>query len=309
VKHPSPFIDSRHAFSLIEIMVTVGLLSVIILGLLAVFSQTQRAFKNSMNDVDVLESGRISMEMIAREIEQTTPVRVPLTVNSNILNFFIQPSRRFPGPSFQALPGVAAAGASTQLRTNTFERFFFLSKVNKNWIGTGYEVIPEYQGAPLGALYRYSSNIVSGGSMTLGADLRLRTQQFAPLTNLSRIADGIVHLRVKAFDDRGRWITPLWSTNQANQVPQSQVLQGRIQFGVPPSTVPWLFDEYFYSNVVPAYVELELGILQKATLDRFRAIGQENLAAQLRYLSNHVADVHVFRQRVPIRNADFSVFK
>jgi hypothetical protein len=43
-------------FSLIEIMVTVGLLTFIILGLLLMFNQTQRAFRTGMTQTDVLGS-------------------------------------------------------------------------------------------------------------------------------------------------------------------------------------------------------------------------------------------------------------
>ena len=38
----------RAAFSLIEIMITSALLSFIVLGLLAMFNQTQRAFRSGM---------------------------------------------------------------------------------------------------------------------------------------------------------------------------------------------------------------------------------------------------------------------
>src|SRR5215472_4077807 len=64
-------------FSLIEILVTIGLLSFIVLGLLAMFNQTQRAFMSSMKQTDVLESGRLTMDMLSRELAQTTPCLFP----------------------------------------------------------------------------------------------------------------------------------------------------------------------------------------------------------------------------------------
>src|SRR2546427_12839187 len=65
--HPSPV--TRHsAFSLIEIMVTVALLSFIVLGLLAMFTQTQRAFTSGMTQTDVMQSGRAVVETIARDL-------------------------------------------------------------------------------------------------------------------------------------------------------------------------------------------------------------------------------------------------
>jgi hypothetical protein len=65
---------------------------------------------------------------------------------------------------------------------------------------------------------------------------------------------------------------------------------------------------YFFSNAVPAYVELEVGFLEPHILDRFKALNGNPLA-QTQYLSNHVANVHLFRRRIPIRNVDFSAYQ
>jgi hypothetical protein len=69
---------------------------------------------------------------------------------------------------------------------------------------------------------------------------------------------------------------------------------------------------YSVSNAVPAYVEIEMGILEPQILQRYRAIGNGSAllqVAQRQYLSNHVAQVHIFRQRVPVRNFDYSVYQ
>jgi len=71
--------------------------------------------------------------------------------------------------------------------------------------------------------------------------------------------------------------------------------------------VPDIVNYAFWSNALPAYVELELGVLEPNIVDHFKAIG--NPTAQVNYLSNHVAQVHVFRQRVPIRMVDYSVYQ
>ena len=56
----------ERAFSLIEIMVTVGLLSFIILGLLAMFNQTQRAFKSSITQIFILHQRLVGDAATAR---------------------------------------------------------------------------------------------------------------------------------------------------------------------------------------------------------------------------------------------------
>jgi hypothetical protein len=60
------------------------------------------------------------------------------------------------------------------------------------------------------------------------------------------------------------------------------------------------------SNAVPAYLELELGILEPQVLQKYRSIPLGPPARQ--YLSNHVAQVHIFRQRIPVRNVDLSAY-
>src|SRR5580658_5908383 len=77
-------------FTLVEIMVTVALLSVIILGLVAMFNQTRRAFTSSLAQVDVLESGRGAADMIARDLEQMVPAYV-----QGVPNFYVLTSGNY----------------------------------------------------------------------------------------------------------------------------------------------------------------------------------------------------------------------
>jgi hypothetical protein len=78
---------------------------------------------------------------------------------------------------------------------------------------------------------------------------------------------------------------------------------------VPYASVPDRYNYYFFSNAVPAYLELEVGFLEPHLLDRLKGIGNANPAAQYAYLSNHVANVHLFRRRIPIRNVDFLAYQ
>ena len=62
----------------------------------------------------------------------------------------------------------------------------------------------------------------------------------------------------------------------------------------------------FSSNTVPESVEMELGILEQHAWERYLSIGAP--AARLNYLqsTNYYLSsrVHLFRQRIPIRNVD-----
>ena len=46
------------AFSLLELMIAVGLLTLIVAALYAMFDQTQKAFRQSLNQADLSEGGR-----------------------------------------------------------------------------------------------------------------------------------------------------------------------------------------------------------------------------------------------------------
>jgi hypothetical protein len=63
---------------------------------------------------------------------------------------------------------------------------------------------------------------------------------------------------------------------------------------------------YFMSNAIPAYVDIEMGILEPQVLQKYRSIPIP--AVQRQYLSNHVAQVHLFRQRIAIPNVDTTAY-
>jgi hypothetical protein len=184
--------------------------------------------------------------------------------------------------------------------------------VNQDWIGTGYTVF--FDDAPtnyVGTLYRLSmTNRLRNGPFDVSGRIWLDT----PFTNMSRIADGIVHLRVRPCAGNGFPIisdgSRLYAFVRTNaNLPLTGFLYGSVQnaFTIPAAAAPdQMLGTYFVNTAVPAYVELEIGILEPKTLQRYRAIPPGPVAAQ--FLASHVADVHIFRQRVPIRNVDLSVF-
>lgn len=310
---------SRLGFSLIEILVTVALLSFIILGLLAMFHQTQRAFRGSITQSDVLESGRALTDMLAREIEQMTPSHMPHLTNgtqfSLVTNFFAEPSFGFFQPLIQNLPGTAAE------RTNLVQRFFFLTRQNLDWTGVGYQVIPEDVNAGAGALYRFRSpNGPSRDPRFLSAEFEYwstlasqRAQLGWPLTNLPfyRVADGVVHLRARALAPNGFPLTQYQAadgywTHQPNR--PDLIFKSMRNVDVYGNAYdPSQIMCYLVSNAVPASVEIELGIIEPQIMQRFKALG--TVAAQRDYLSNRVAHVQLFRQQIPVRNVDLTVYQ
>ena len=110
----------HRAFTLIEVLVVVALLSVIILGLVTMFSQTQRAYTLGMTQVDVLEGGRAVTELITREALQIKPSQVITSVN-----FFVQI------PLYTTLKQNLEANTPAANRINVFEDLYYLTEENR----------------------------------------------------------------------------------------------------------------------------------------------------------------------------------
>jgi prepilin-type N-terminal cleavage/methylation domain-containing protein len=285
---PAP--PRSNGFSLIEVLVVVALLSVIILGLMAMFGQTQRAFRAGVTQTDVLESGRAVMDMIARDFEKIVPAY------SDAQNFYaVMPGNPYT-PLLQTLPG------SDHKRTNLMLEVFCLGRENRAWHGIGYRISNPDQG--VGTLYRYWSSLhVSDDPIYLFDDRQRRlgfSRESIASTNFHRIVDGIIHFRIRAYDTNGTWITPfvvnMTPSFQTNVIAEwSNVALEEVGF------------YQFTNQAVPAFVEFELGILEPRALERFKSI--PTAAAKRQYLENQAARVHLFRQRVPIRNVDPSAYQ
>jgi type II secretory pathway pseudopilin PulG len=336
-------------FTLIEILVTTALLAFIVIGLVAMFGQTQRAFTQSLTDVDLLENGRAVMDLLVRDLAEAAPANI-----SNAVNFYVelpQPGEAiYTPPLLQGLPGTVNP---PQERVNYLQPFYFLSHPNqmwpdRAWAETGYYVVPDARGVGIGTLYRYAAtnyvppplplptgfpanppNPSFWGSAFLSALGTLRTDTTplpagAPVSTVTRVAEGVVHLSVRPFATNGFPIVsdlnPLlygyttfwvgyWTSSNGFAIyveTPLPILQATNHLNL---ACPDQYDRcWFLSNAVPACVELELGILESQTYHRYQAIAVDNPAAGAAFLSNHVAQVHLFRQRVPIHNVDPSAY-
>lgn len=272
----------------------VALLAFIILGLLAMFDQTKRAFTAGMTQVDVLESGRSALEILSRDISQMYPA----PYDSNAVTFYAEIAQF--QPLWQPLPGN-----NPELRRNLLGEMFFLTREANKWKGIGYWVgAPETGNLPVaanqgwGTLYRFQTNTVFRGLLAHPWQLystynnfNLRTQR------MNRIIDGVVHFQVRAYDPHGRWITNSLAITNAEIRPMtlSTFATNEVEF------------YRFTNNAVPAFLELELGVLEERTLARVKSI--PDAAVRRNYLSNQVGRVHIFRTRVPIRNVDPSAYQ
>src|SRR5207245_2182524 len=181
-------------------------------------------------------------------------------------------------PLYQEMPG------NSPRRTNYIQRFFLLTRSGQDWTGVGYQVAADAPNSGVGTLYRYSvtRNVTLPGSVSSLAGLFLN----APITNCTRIADGIVHLRIVPYATNG---FPLFyngfNTNASFRTNTGYFTAAQVRNTLARNSLAEQVDTYFTSNAVPAFVELELGILEPRTFERFKALGSANPAAQRQYLS------------------------
>lgn len=300
------------AFSVIELMLAVAILGVIIYALFSVFNQTQRALRTGQTQSDVSEKARAIMELIARELEQAQPTRVGING--------LQEVNLFGGLEYPPqVIGPADGRADIPVRTNYLHNLFFLTRRANAWLGIGYRVI--YVTNSVGVLQRYQSTNVLGHPPYSNYLSSAFVREPLESTNYHHVADGVIHLSVVPYDYRGYrlgWDTTnvatqpyniwrqdaagarvdKWSdaarTNDANVV---------LAQSFPNATGEYGSNFAFRSNALPAYIDLQLGILEPETLSQYYTMLRDNNPNAAKFLARQIAKVHLFRERIPIRTA------
>jgi hypothetical protein len=306
---------ARGGFSMVELLVAMTLLTLIVLALMAVFTSTQRAFRASVTQTDILEGSRAAMELIVRDLNTMVPsdcgsnyyYGAASAIYPGAANFFVTNYSDLANPYkplIQPLPG------SSLNRTNVVNCFFILGRENTRWVASGY-IVNASSSSPLYPLYRFSAETnINFNPISLFWNFQntiYNAQYYNQWTNLSHVIDGVVQLRLRAYDPKGYQLTNtyqtwngLWTTN-ANIV-------------FTPGTPGGDVGMKFCSNAVPAAVELELGVLEDHALQRAESLGIAGsepwaVSAQWKYLQNQSGHVYVFRQRVTVPNVDPSAYQ
>lgn len=316
---------ARQGFSLIEMLVAVGLLSVVILALYAMFDQTQRALRGSVGQVDVFEGSRSALELMSKDLEHARPAGV------------------FDGPHFVTRLSVAPnliedQDMLFQERQPVLQEFFAIRNVtDQQWSVFGYFIANENDPSlrttpPIGTLYRYEDRgdlqripgenvvtntpvrfLVRGRSAAasllnhvLGRPFAGQTLAEWPYrTNSARVLDGVLNFKITPYDAVGRPYDVFYPTNQLPVRPAS------VPVSVPavPPLAPiqlshaqggLLTETTFTGTAMPSYVEIEVDALEPRLLDQYRAL-PDNPTIRNRFLTNNLARIQSFRQRVPLR--------
>jgi len=308
----------RRAFTLTELMVAVGIMGLIVTALYAVFSATQRALRANVSQTDVTEGGRLAMELITRDLRrlsaagQTPETNFLVTLSpalgagpvgtlrpQEVFDLYYETNRPADFQGYQ--PVVQRLNVGATRRTNVLEEVFLFSREGSRLAGTVYRVLNARGG--VGTLGRYTythhQRLMPTGWLSI-ATLGRAATNFAPLV------EGVVHFRVQAYDALG---FPMSATNRhwyvraaTNDYPNPGYALGEDLWLEPDPRLPGATLAIFRSNALPAAVEIELGVLEPDALAQFRQLPAGSDLAR-NFLSNRAAQVHLFRQRVPIWQA------
>ncbi len=292
----------RRAFTIVELLVAISILTLIVLVLYGLFDQVQKALRSNVAQVDVHEGGRAGMELLSREMEQMQAGN-----RAGITNIQI----RLTGPPYQQ----ALLGANEN-RTNLLEGIIFLSHSNKSWFATSYKVLEftNRVGNPfasdarfagrVGTLCRFTrrisdldfanTNLLANAMKILDPALD-PTPNYQVLTNYQRVIDGVVHFRIHAYDTNGYSMNYL-----TNRFANVSMIYDPLNTS-PAGTLAAETRYAFVNFALPACLEVELGILEPQVLERYRSYPNATVAGN--YLARQAGAIHLFQQRVPVRMA------
>ena len=157
----------------------------------------------------------------------------------------------------------------------------------------------------------------------------------APATNFAHVADGVVHFKLLPYDTQGRLLA-FSTTNLDSAYRIIRQFSANPKTGLPFKDSSGMYGSYcevvttntlaaanvflvsmdslvarpfqtqamaaFRSNALPAYVELELGVLEPDAMKRYDQMVKDGQAVAAKaYLQKRIANVQIFRKRIPFR--------
>ena len=320
-------IRNSRAFTLLELMVAVSVMTLVIYTLYALFNQTQMALRKNAAQVDVNEGGRAAMEMIVRELSQMETSGYPAITDPRTLLTYSGSksfhSRITPGNSALLLAyqsdALTPEGDDEDLaegfRTNILQDFTFTGRGASGFFVTSYRVIGATNG--IGTLARYQTNgtlrVTAPGQALLNKTELFNRFFFDPIVSATNslfepIADGVIHFRISPYDQLGRplghgslYYNPLGlNLERLGAAGQAlyQVATNRPVDGTLMQDLDGHSQVQFY-GALPEYFDLEMAVVEPQVLKQVRALPK---AMQANYLGRQIGRVTLFRQRVPIRD-------
>jgi hypothetical protein len=314
------------AFSVVELMVSIALMSVIVIALYAVFNQTQKALRASVAQVDMSGTGRAVLDLVARDLQSLSALAPSEITNIPNLQVRFQPAT----PAMPAPPVIQEDLDGTPLRTNVLQQVFFLTRENREWSANAYNVLNATNG--LGTLTRFSravhvSDLTKSGSnlVTLFDNAMVRYYSQNNSLDFHPVADGVIHFRLLAYDALGHpWtfgayprsyptnytetylaggtLEKIWLHSDPNRY-TNNVMLAQEKRAAKKGEIVAETSYMFTSNALPAYVDLELGVIEPEALKQYNALRDSPGDTAYNFLRKQAAKVQIFRKRIPIRIA------
>lgn len=278
----SSVLQQRSALTILEMLVSTAMLSFIVLGLTAVFIQTQRAFKTGIKSTTVTDAGRTILDMISSDLSQMSDAQ-----NTNVTNLYWSWSSN----NIQYTTGTS--GQLENFRTNQLDAIYVLEHTNTMWIGVGYAVQDVIPG--VGTLYRYQTNydtpFITNG-LFWPFLTSVQQQSFTNGAYWHRVADGVIDLKLRTFDQNGN--EPYI---ESSYYPEGDYAADA-QMSYPLHLFPYLYP--FVSNTLPNAVDVEIGILEPEALARAQSIAGAPAALNNFMETNSLTMTEIFRRRISI---------
>jgi type II secretory pathway component PulJ len=281
------------ALTILEMLVSTALLSFIVLGLTAMFIQTQKIFKTGIKQTTITDAGRAIMDMIASDLSQMANDQFTNQYGGNSGNFIFPNLYWSWVPQYDLVQSNLNNNGVPVFRTNQVEDIFAMVQTNNTWLGIGYSVSNWFPG--VGTLYRYATNTtapLSATNLSLFSDFN-NALQYGTFTNFHRIADGVVHLKIYAFEADGNEMYSEWLADSGRSYPTN--FQYPLIATNPPNSL------IIQTNYLPHSIDIELGILEPEAFEHARVLytsGATNAAAA--FLANAAGQVEIFRQHIII---------
>ncbi len=310
----------REAFTILELLLSVAIMTVIVIGLYTVFNQTQKALRGTMSQVDVLESVRATTDIVGRDLEGIS--YVPL---AGYTNLSIARSPISQGVQLNDLSGKA-------LLNTVLQDVFFHRRVGERWSAIGYWVGPMDTNATppiaIGRLYRFATNFTAAQVRAMGNPALSPENRNAMLSvfNSNRrlaysapVMDGVVHFRVIAYGTNG---APLFPTPVSPNRPGQTYLESwQDAYNALPAGNPFRTNGYMAAVLEPppalsvqclfssasfpqgpVALDLEIGVLEPQVVRQYESIAEAQPAEAAKFLARNSGHVQIFRQRIPVRN-------
>ncbi len=291
-------------------LVSTAMLAFIVLGLTAMFVQTQKVFKTGIKQTTVTDAGRTIIDMIASDLSQMSDPHF-----TNVYYPIYNSVSGFPNPPTLdwSLSGLDLVQVFTNngvpvFRTNELEDIFAMVQTNNTWVGIGYAVSNWFNnsnnGSPfpgVGTLYRYvattNAPLFSTNLLFSNFNYQIGSNTFTN-TLFHRIADGVVHLKIYAFDAGGNE-----TCYESNYDAFGQTSVGNYSYLRYPVIVTNLATNVppYWTNYLPHSIDIELGILEPEAFEHVRALYASGAtAAAGQFLTNAAGQVEIFRRHIII---------